>query len=317
MITNPNVKLKDQYGFIAECTPMGELRTADVVRLAGATFEGTVIDSNFWTTGASGTGAAATIGGGIVTLSSGTSATGRVTLQSVRTARYTGGSANRYRSQVSMDAVAAGNIRRWGCFDLMNDGCFFEVNGTTWNVVTRKASVDTPVASTAWNKSTTTPTETNVNTYEIYFTNKSVHFVINDVLVHTVTATTTSWSATKNFKIGAETANSSGTSKGISIWVATIVRLGKLETETQSVYVASNTTTVCKRSAGKLTRITVGGVAAGTVTVYDNVSATGTAIALLTMQANHLPFTADFGIPFHTGLTVVTSAASNITVVYE
>jgi hypothetical protein len=80
-------------------------------------------------------------------------------------------------------------------------------------------------------------------------------------------------------------------------------------------YIATATTTVVKSTAGKLFRITLGETAAGAITIYDNTAASGTVIAVL--KASIAEQTFEFGLPFRTGLTVVTAAASKLTVVYE
>lgn len=48
------------------------------------------------------------------------------------------------------DTGKANNTRRWGYFDA-NNGLFWELNGTTLNVVIRNAGVDTKVAKASWN----------------------------------------------------------------------------------------------------------------------------------------------------------------------
>ena len=82
--------------------------------------------------------------------------------------------------------------------------------------------------------------------------------------------------------------------------------------------IATNTTTVVKSGAGRLYGISVNTTAAGTITVYDNTAASGTKLAVLkssVAEGMYLQFPE--GFTFQTGLTVVTAAASDITVVYE
>lgn len=57
------VGLQDDYGFDVENTPMEELRVATMVRLVGATFNGTVLDPNFWTATTAGVTGAVTQAG--------------------------------------------------------------------------------------------------------------------------------------------------------------------------------------------------------------------------------------------------------------
>lgn len=60
-------------------------------------------------------------------------------------------------------------------------------------------------------------------------------------------------------------------------------------------------------------------VASGVVTIYDNTAASGTKVGTITNAGTLLsdePITVDYGTACRTGLTVVTSAADDITVVY-
>lgn len=84
--------------------------------------------------------------------------------------------------------------------------------------------------------------------------------------------------------------------------------------------IAGAATTAVKASAGRLKRITVNkAVASGVITVYDNTAASGTKIATITSPATLLQnyFTLEFDVRFATGLTIVTSAADDITVVWN
>jgi hypothetical protein len=58
--------------------------------------------------------------------------------------------------------------------------------------------------------------------------------------------------------------------------------------------------------------IVVGTTAAGSITVYDNTAASGTILAVLKSSIAEGTFT--FDVAFSTGLTIVTAAASLITV---
>ena len=84
--------------------------------------------------------------------------------------------------------------------------------------------------------------------------------------------------------------------------------------------ITSNTTTVLKSGFGKLGKIVVNqAVANAVITVYDNTAASGTVIATITMPATLLAnhFVLEYDCHFGTGLTVVTSAATNITVTFD
>ena len=76
----------DYLGFRSYNTPMNESRTANAIRLVGAVFEGSAIDSRIWTTAASGTSAAIAQANSQITITSGTSNGATVTMFSTRRA---------------------------------------------------------------------------------------------------------------------------------------------------------------------------------------------------------------------------------------
>ena len=314
-------QLKDQYGFQVECTPMDALRVSESVRLVGSTFEGATLDTNFWTSTPVANGTAA-VGSGILLLTTTADSGSSSVVQSVRVARYIGAHSNRFRGQIRVGNVTTtNNKRRWGCFTTGagSNGAFFEESNGTLSVVTRRNNSDTPVASASWNGSTTVPTLTNVQTYEIYYTNQKVYFTIDGVLVHTVTATTDTWSHSKSFPIRFENTNTGvGSVETLEIWVGTIVRFGGLETGPQYKHIIGAATTVCKLSGGNIHKIIVN--TAGTLcTVYDQTSGAVPVIAIIdTNKTTGIIGPIEYNCPFFTGLTIVTTGATtDITVVYE
>lgn len=80
-------------------------------------------------------------------------------------------------------------------------------------------------------------------------------------------------------------------------------------------HVASATTTLVKTGPGTLRSITVNTTAAGAITVYDAVTAVAPVIAILKSSIAEGTYT--FDVNFTTGLTIVTAAASDITVSYN
>lgn len=84
--------------------------------------------------------------------------------------------------------------------------------------------------------------------------------------------------------------------------------------------IASASTTVVKSGAGTLAGVIVNKAAAlSSVTIYDNTLATGTKIATITHPLTLLSsqYALPFNCAFTTGLTVVTSAADDVTVIYR
>lgn len=323
------MNLIDGYGWSPECTPMDELRTVIPVRLVGATFTGSALDTSFWTAtiaASGGTVATAdlTTMPGALTLSSKTDAAGSVVVQSNRAARYTGGSSNRYRAQVQLgDTGKANNTKRWGLFN-GTDGAYFKLSGTTLSVCTMKASSETAVASASWNGSTVVPTLTNVNTYEIYITNSKVYFVIAGVLVHTASFLTATWSATPTLPVRADNINSGNTTDTVMyVRVMTAYRLGELVTQPTSYYHASGTTAgvQVKIGAGNLHTVVFGSAANNAViTLVDNTTGSTPVLWVYTATgALAAPVSIDFhGMPFSTGLRfVVGTGNASFTIVYE
>lgn len=84
--------------------------------------------------------------------------------------------------------------------------------------------------------------------------------------------------------------------------------------------IAGAATTVVKSGSGTLLKIINNkAIANGVVTIYDNTAASGTKIGTITNPAillqSQVPIS--FDLNFSTGLTIVTSAADDLTVVYR
>lgn len=80
--------------------------------------------------------------------------------------------------------------------------------------------------------------------------------------------------------------------------------------------ITTATTTVVKKGPGILLSVVINATLTGTVTIYDNTAASGTKIATIAAGSGQGSV---FGYlcQFTTGLTIVTSAGDNITVVYS
>ena len=87
-------------------------------------------------------------------------------------------------------------------------------------------------------------------------------------------------------------------------------------TPTVPTNITTATTTTVKSGRGILRGIAVNTTAAGTITVYDNTAASGTKIG--TIAASVTPgLYLSLPAVFTTGLTIVTGAASDLTVYFE
>jgi hypothetical protein len=91
----------------------------------------------------------------------------------------------------------------------------------------------------------------------------------------------------------------------------------KLVTEQRfsTTYISTATTTTVKSGSGLLHTIVVNGGTAGTIIVYDNTAGSGTIIA--SFDSTNALATYTFNCTFATGLTVVTGAATKVTVNYR
>ena len=91
------------------------------------------------------------------------------------------------------------------------------------------------------------------------------------------------------------------------------------ESNGTALNIAGAATTVVKNGIGVLKRIIVNkAVASGVINIYDNTAGSGTKIGTITNPAVllHSQISLEFDCKFSTGLTIVTSAADDITVVY-
>ena len=317
---------KDEYGFEAENTPMGDQRFVEPVRLVGTSFEGTTIDSNFWTTVATGTAAAIAQASASLTLTSGTANAATVTAFTVRRARYLGGSPMRYRSVIQLgDTGTANNTRRWGvawgssAMPTVTDGAWFQVSGTTFSIVTMKAGTPTTVTSFNGQLGASYALTTNVATYEIYWTNSKVYFTVGGSLLHTVSASTSTWADTMSFHAFMDSVNSNtlGASVTMTVRTATIYRLGKIDTAPIWKHLTAATGTVLKYGAGRLHRIVFNTFGNGaTVTLYDALTATNP-ICITAPPNNIYPGSIDYELDFYVGLTITITGTVDLTVIYE
>lgn len=223
----------EETGNRVEVDVLGSLKTVSPVRLIGTAFSGSTKDTNFWTEAVTGTGAVTQAGE--ILLATGTTADSTVSYASVRKARKITGASNQFRAvaRLSTDAEAD-NIRRLGCYDA-NDGFFFQVNGTTFGVGSRKGGADTIVASGSFNGNygASVTMDTGIKRLVIDYDHLSTKFFVNGVLLHTITGSTTALTNTLDLGIKMENINSGGndTNNGFYVRFASILRLGVLHSE--------------------------------------------------------------------------------------
>jgi hypothetical protein len=297
-----------------EVTNRGEILTSSVYRLVGTTFNGTV-DENFWTP-------TVVVGGtvtfdGLCLLTNSTDSTSEVSLNSVRKARFVPGSANIIIGLAKISAPVTGNTRSFGAYDDDN-GFFFQVSGTTFSVVSRKATSNTVVASGSFNGDygTTAALMTNVvYKFGIEYGTAKAEFYINDILVHTLTVKAAGGTLVKTLTLPIRVESINTTSileNSIELYNTSIFRRGQLQTSSTYKYIVGAATNILKRSAGNLHRIVIQD-ASGNATIYDGTDDTGILIADIDLTLGTL----EFGLDFNDGLYIVTTSGVNITVIYE
>jgi len=307
--------------------PFGKLKTVNPVRTIGASFNGITLDSIFWdNSGCTYSGTAVQTSGGEVVLSTGTTATSVAMLQSTHRSRHVAGSSEEFKFTGRLvTATQADNIRRCGVYDDDN-GFFFQVDGTTFGVGTRKDGTDTIINSGDFNGNygAIVTMDTSMGDFVIWYWERSIEFFYNSKLLHKISATTESLTETLNLPIRIENINESTnvTDNSLEILVASVFRLGNLETSPISYHQSGTTASVVlKHGAGILRTIIIGNVTNNSViTLYDNTAASGTVIfSTGSMGAQTQPYSVNFSaLPFNNGLTLVISTAnSNATIIYE
>ena len=309
--------------------PVGQLRTTQTTRLVGASFgPETTLDTNFWGSTAVGTGTIVS-GGNMVSINTGAVSASSGTLQSTRTGRKVGGTANYYRGNVRVPSTTGANRRRWGAYSA-TDGFFFEWDGSNLTLVCRKGGSDTNrVVNGNFNGNfgNSYALNSNAHTYEIYWTQGKTWFQVDDDILHTFAGLTAPLTNTSSLPSAAENANAAGNTNANSLEVrsASISRLGPYATAPLLKNISANTTaTVLKYGPGVLHRIitnTLGGNGE-LLMLYDGlfpstVASWGTLNigASTTLPAS----TREYMAPFYTGLTIVmgTASAADVVIIYE
>lgn len=284
----------------------GNQWTQDSVRLVGDTFdESGGIDPLLWTVNAGGT-ATITMAGGEVLLATGLGfgvASQLIALAS-RRAVLLYGTTNNWTAYVRTgDTGLAGNVRRWGVYDA-NNGFFFELSGAVLNVVTRRAGVDTQVASANWTALPGYAIDTNYHRYEITWRGNFVSFWIDGLLAHVI-GPVTAQSLVQATTLPIEFENNNpGTATDLHLFVRETAteRRGSRRGNLKTGGVSASTT--LKTGPGRLERILLAqSLAVGSLTIFDSTVPAGTTIITINSPWT-APVDIDLGYDFATGLSV-------------
>lgn len=307
--------------------PIGSGMVEEFTRLIGTMF-GSTIDTNFWTATNNGTASASGVASGIATLTSGTSNSGHGSIKTVRPARFVFVNPNMVRIAARITATnVANNTRRWGAFTatvanppVPQEGFSFEYTGTTLSVCRYVGASQTKIDSGSFNGEVASYTlDTNVHAFEILYFVMGVWFFIDGVLIHKFAPTTAGIAGAFDFPVMASSVNSAGgtSSAVLEVWAGSIFRQGKLETMPAYFHFTTAASTLLKRGAGSLHRITLNNPTGTLITIYDGIDATGAVIGIVNTPATANPMTLDYHIQFFTGLFMVTTGTWDGTIVYE
>lgn len=317
---------QDSRGIEHYNAPNGEFVSVPLYKLCGDSFGGDVLDTAMWTA-TLGTGGTAVTTTGQLELSTGTTANNATSITSVTLARFSGLAPNKVRIPLSIpDGGTANNIRQWG-MAITTDGVYFELSGTTLNLVTRNNSVDTIRATNgAFNGQfgLTFTIGTTSHFYEIIWQPRQVVWLADNKIIHTFNAAAAPWSGTLHFPIYLSNSNINGSTTNVVLQVrlATAARFGIPQMEKKGTFVLGTTAaTIIKHDIGNFHDITLSAIANNArIIFYDNIAASGKVLFDTgAMPANTTPISLSMGgMHFNLGLTVVISgAAANVLVVWD
>lgn len=327
-VQRQNICLSDgrSVDFASSLTPMRELIQQQPIRLVGQSFTGTTLDTLAWeVSGVVGSGSVALSGNSTAILSTGATANSAIVLSTAKIARFMFGHANMFRSVIkTTDSGTLNNTRRIGVGDTAN-GVGFVINGTSLGVFSTNNSVTTDVLS-AFNgeMGATIAWTAEAKALEIVYFTAGFWFFVNNQLLHTIGLASMSLPLTQvlSLPIRISNINSGGstTNVGISVWNASVFRLGNDNQRPQSANITTLATTVLKRGAGTLRRIIINtnGATNNTAAIRDGVDVSGALIGTINTTAA-VGGVFEYNLDFFTGLTIVTATgtAANITVVYD
>lgn len=317
--SSPSVNLKDKHGHSGNITVLSELLTTKIVRLVGCNFNGTVINSNYWSTSTA-TGGTVTQGGGVGTLTSTTSNGSTSKLFTSTNARQIISSFNTFGAVFKFTtAGVTNNVRQVGVFDTLN-GYFFELTGNTFRIVSRKNGTDTAVTVFNGDYGTTWHPGTYNHFYTINYNNCMAEFVVDGVMLHSINYANGSLIQNSDLPASAYNVNIGATSQNsvLDISLMSIVRKGELFTSPKFAYINSSGTYVLQIGSGVIHRVIMADKLGSVVTIYNNTAASGEVISQLDMSTLASPTNVDLMCAYSTGLTInVSLGTPRITIVYE
>ena len=175
----------------AHVSHFGLLKAGATEPVFKGNFPGTTLDPIEWqkTTLNSAT---VTVASGMAEMACGTNSAGSCKLMSRRTGRFEAGQVTVFQSGVRPGTGLANNIRIWGLMDEdEQEGLYFKWNGTTFQVVARKAGTETAVDSADFSDEPGWEPSDNNNTFRIeYSAGRAMFYRASDAdksLLHVMT----------------------------------------------------------------------------------------------------------------------------------
>jgi hypothetical protein len=202
------------------------------------------------------------------------------------------------------------------------DGAYCELNGTTFSLVTCKGGSETRVSSGSFNGiygNSVTPDTNNAN-WEIQIDNRKVTFFLDQKVLHEANFPLDVWTNSMSLNLFLDVVNT-GDSDAVAIYCRSmsISRLGELETATKYSRITGNAATyVFKYGSGRLHKIIFENTTGTSVSIYDNVVATGGGLVGTITTATAALGSWDYSMDFYDGLTIVTVGNGlEATIIYE
>ncbi len=316
-----------------QVAPTGTLQIGELIRLIGGNFEGTVVDTNIWTTSVANGGTVTQLNGELF-LNTNTTANGTARIQTRNRARFVTATFNLAHLAIQNDNFSNANVtRRWGLFDPVTpissgDGVYFENTG---GVVTlnrlRGGSVVETVSEGSFNGASLTGIPTNtftkdndVHIYELMMNAGRILWFQDRKLIHDMSSVSSAAYNTVHLTLGMSCFNINGntTANTLKSRGFSCSRMSTSTANPERVRITSSGSGVIKRGPGNLNRIVMVdvGVGGATLSLFDNITSSGTPIlsASLTDSQNFL----DFGFIFNNALSYsATGTGFEVLVVFD